>query len=261
MKRIEPPRGPRCVHAAATLAAHAALAALAAAAPFAASAQEAGLAVSVGARTWYTDWTSFSYLTDAAGNIVGLSESSGAARWVLVPTASIRYGDFFASASAFRATTFDFGGGASGRRSELDFNIGYTMLPGLSVTLGRKQIHDRGDSGFRYEPRGPVVGMSGNAPLSGAFSIYGAVGIGRLKTPEDPSPNVVKFKSRYRLTEVGVAYTVLAQEGFVKRWTLTAGHRIQVMHSKEAFTDPATGKSQDGVDTTQGFTIGVLATF
>ena len=39
------------------------------------------------------------------------------------------------------------------------------------------------------------------------------------------------------------------------RWTLTGGYRMQVMRSKEAFG------SQDGRDTTQGMTLGLLVTF
>jgi hypothetical protein len=134
-------------------------------------------------------------------------------------------------------------------------------MPGLSVTLGYKRISLRSTtSNFRYEPAGPVIGVSGNAALAGAFSLYGAFGIGRLKTPMDDRPGVVNFKAAYRLTEVGIAYAVPATDGIVKRWTLTAGHRIQVMRSKDAF-ELDTGKSQDGIDTTQGFALGVLATF
>jgi hypothetical protein len=40
-----------------------------------------------------------------------------------------------------------------------------------------------------------------------------------------------------------------------RRWTLTGGYRIQILTSKDAFG------TQDGRDTTQGFTLGAMATF
>lgn len=225
----------------------------------AAAAQDSGLSLSVGARAWYTQWTTFSYF-EIAGNNAALTQTSGPGKWVLLPTFSARYGNFFGSISAFPGTSFEFTDGSSTRREEADVNFGYAVLPGLNVTLGYKRISQRGAQ-FRYEPAGPVLGLSANATVSGPVSLYGALGMGRLKTPMDGGDEVVKFRADYRLTEVGVAYTLPVGPGaFVQRWTLTAGHRIQVMRSKEAFVLP-TGRSQDGIDTAQGFTLGVLATF
>ncbi|MBL8323550.1 MAG: hypothetical protein JNJ89_01190 [Rubrivivax sp.] len=224
-----------------------------------AQAQEVGLDVSVGARAWYTEWTTFGYHPGTDPNLA-LTQTSGPGQWVTLPTVSLRYGSFFGSLSAFPSTPFEFTDGSAGKRSESDLNIGYSVLPGLGVTLGYKRIAQRGEV-FRYEPKGLVLGVSGTAALSGPLSLYGALGVGRLKTPSDPRPEVVKFDATYRLTEVGVAYALPSADGMlVKRWTFTAGHRIQVMRSKDAFTTAA-GLSQDGIDTTQGFTLGVLATF
>jgi hypothetical protein len=222
-------------------------------------AQDGGLSVSVGARAWYTEWTTFGYYPGADPNLA-LTQTSGPSKWVVLPTVSVRYGSFFGSLSSFPSTGFEFTDGSASRRSESDINVGYTLVPGLGVTLGYKRIAQRGEV-FRYEPKGPVVGVAGNAALAGPLSLYGALGIGRLKTPSDPRREVVKFDATYRLTEVGLAYTLPSAGGFVvKRWTFTAGHRIQVMRSKDAFRTAA-GQSQDGIDTTQGFTLGVLATF
>ncbi|MBL8340599.1 MAG: hypothetical protein JNL30_03950 [Rubrivivax sp.] len=224
-----------------------------------AQAQDGGLSLSVGARAWYTEWTTFGYYPGADPNLA-LTQTSGPSKWVTLPTVSLRFGNFFGSLSAFPSTGFEFTDGSASKRSESDLNVGYAVLPGLSVTLGYKRIAQRGEV-FRYEPKGPVLGVSGNAALSGPVSLYGALGVGRLKTPGDPRPEVVKFDATYRLTEVGVAYALPSADGaLVRRWTFTAGHRIQVMRSKDAFTTAA-GRSQDGIDTTQGFTLGVLATF
>lgn len=218
----------------------------------AALAQDAGLSVSVGARAWYAQWTTFSYFTENNVNRA-LTQVSADNKLVLVPTVSVRYGDFVGTLSAVPSTTFTFADGGSGTRKEFDLNLGYTVMPGLTMTLGYKKVSQR-DGNVRYEPAGPVAGLSANAPLSGAFSMYGALGFGRLKTPTSGGDEVVKFKADYRLTEVGLAYA-LNTGGLPMRWTFTAGYRIQVMGSKEAFG------TQDGRDTTQGFTFGALATF
>jgi len=219
-------------------------------------AQDAGLSVSVGARAWYTEWTTFSYYTETVnGKDVNkaLIQSSAGHKLALVPVVAVRYGNFVGTLSAFPSTRFSFANGDNGTRKEFDLNLGYVLMPGLTATLGYKKISQR-DGPTRYEPAGPIFGLSGNAPLAGAYSLYGAFGLGRLKTPASDDKNVVKFKADYRLTEVGVAST-FNSDWLLRRWTLTAGYRIQVMGSKEAFG------TQDGRDTTQGFTFGALATF
>jgi hypothetical protein len=212
-------------------------------------AQDSGLSVSVGARAWYAQWTTFSYFVQNNVN-QALTQVSADNKLVVVPTVSVRHGDFVGSLSALPSTSFTFADGGSGKRREFDVNLGYTVMPGLTTTLGYKKVSQR-DGDTRYEPAGPVLGVNGNAPLSGAFSMYGALGFGRLKTPANAAVN---FTADYRLTEVGLAYG-LDSGGWPRRWTFTAGYRIQVMGSKEAFG------SQDGRDTTQGLTFGALATF
>jgi hypothetical protein len=215
----------------------------------AAPAQDAGLGISVGARFWHAEWTTFSYYAPDGPN-EALTQVSANRKWVVVPTVSVRYGNLIGSLSALTSTSFTFADGGTGQREELDVNVGYTVLPGLAATLGYKKVSQR-DGDARYEPAGPVLGLSGNAALSGAASMYGALAFGRLKTP---AGDEINFKADYRLTEVGVAYA-LSAGAWPRRWTFTAGYRIQVMGSKEAFG------AQDGRDTTQGLTLGALATF
>jgi hypothetical protein len=217
----------------------------------AALAQDSGLSVSVGARAWYTGWTTFSYFTNETGDVnLALTQVSATDKLVLVPLISVRYGDFVGSLSVFPSTQFSFAGGESGTRKEYEANIGYTVIPGLTLTLGYKKLSQSGSAG-EYRPAGLVAGLSGNAPLGGAFSLYGTLGVGRLKTP---AGDKIDFKADYRLTEVGLAYTLDAGQ-LVRRWTFTAGYRTQVMNSKKAFG------TQDGRDTTQGLTVGAIATF
>jgi len=212
-------------------------------------AQAPELNVSVGARAWYAEWTTFSYTTDALGN-QALIQVAADDKWVMMPILSVRYGDFVGSVSGFSSTNFSYPDGRQDERQELDVNLGYTVTPGLTLTLGYKKVEQGGNAG-KYRPAGPVAGISANAPLSGGMSVYGALGVGWLKTP---SGDDIQFDADYRLTELGLAYT-LNTEGWVRRWTFTGGYRIQVLSSKEALG------SQDGRDTTQGFTVGAIATF
>ena len=59
-------------------------------------AQESGLSVSAGARAWYAQWTTFSYVTDNAGNRA-LIQVSADDKLVLLPVVSLRYGNFVGS--------------------------------------------------------------------------------------------------------------------------------------------------------------------
>jgi hypothetical protein len=230
---------------------------MAALAGSAALAQEEGLAVSAGVRAWATEWTTFSYYTERVGNVDvnrALTQVSAGTETVLVPTLNLRYRDFIAAASLFPRTTFRFANGDVGTRQEADLNLGYSFWPGLTGTLGYKRISQRGGP-YRYEPAGLVVGLSGNAALSGGLSLYGSVGVGRLRTPRaNGNPHIVEFDTIYRLTEVGLSYSQAADR-WLQRWTLIGGYRIQVMSSREAFG------TQDGRDTTQGLTLGLLGTF
>jgi hypothetical protein len=232
-----------------------AIVALAVSSGSAALAQDTGLTVSVGARAWNMEWTTFSYLTDPDDEEtnIALTQVSAKDKLLLVPVISARYGNWVGSMSVMPSTRFHFHDGGSGTRREFDINVGYSVLPGLNLTLGYKKVSQR-DGDVRYEPKGPVLGVSGSAPLASGFSLYGSFGLGKLKTPQSGGDNVVKFKADYRLTEIGVAYA-LAGEQMWPRWTFSAGYRIQVMSSKEAFG------SQDGRDTTQGLAVGAIATF
>lgn len=217
----------------------------------AALAQEPGLSVSVGARAWYAEWSTFGYYAPNNVNLA-LTQAPARDKLVLVPVLSLRYGNFVGAISAFPSTRFSFVDGGSGTRQEFDVNLGYTVAPGLSLTLGYKKVTQR-DGSDSYEPAGPVAGVNANASLGGALSLYGAFGVGRLKTPGGAKIN---FKADYRLTEVGLAWT-MNTERLPHRWTFTAGYRTQVMDSKDAFpVGPL-----DGRDTTQGLTLGLIATF
>jgi hypothetical protein len=212
-------------------------------------AQESGPSVSVGLKAWSTQWTTFGYDTNGGGQTV-LTQVPAKDKVVLVPLLSVRWRDWVGSISGYGSTDYEFVDGGSNSRKELDANVGYLVLPGVAVTLGYKKVGQKAATD-NYELAGLVAGMSATAPLSSTFSLYGSLGLGRLK---DTSASTVKFDADYRLTEVGVAYT-LPMERFTKALTFTLGYRTQVLSSKEALG------SQDGRDLTQGLTLGLLAAF
>jgi hypothetical protein len=213
-------------------------------------AQEPDFVVSVGARAWYTQWTTFSYFVDeVTQENLALTQVSADDKLAFMPLISVRHGKWLASASGLPSTDFKFPNGR-GTREEFDANIGYFVIPSLAFTLGYKYV-SQSDGPNRYRPAGPVVGINANAPLAGVWSMYGSLGVGWLKTP---GGDAIDFDADYRLAELGLAYT-LEGNRMPRRWTFTGGYRIQVMTSNDAFN------SEDGRDTTQGVTLGVMATF
>jgi hypothetical protein len=205
---------------------------------------ERELRLSAGLRLWNTQWTTFTG-DDALPNAV--LQSAARDKLVLMPSISLRYGDWLASYSRFQSarfrTTRD-----SGRREESDLNLGYQLTPGVIVTLGYKWVLQSGDSG-EYKPHGPVLGVNANAALGQGFGLYGTLGFGKFN-----SPAPIKFEADYRLLEAGVAYSLPVEVG-LKSLSLTAGYRMQVLNSLKA------KPNQDGRDLTHGLTVGLLGAF
>ncbi len=214
-----------------------------------AQAQSPAPSVSVGLRAWHTQWDTFSYTTDLNGDPVVI-QAPAKDKLVMLPVLSVRWRDFTGSLSLYPSTDYEFVNGDRGSRKEFDVNLGYFITPGVALTIGHKKIEQRGGSDV-YELTGPVLGISGTAPLGHDFSLYGSFGMGKMKST---GSSTVKFDAEYRLSELGAAYTVPTGT-FVKAVTFTLGYRTQVLTSKEATAN------QDGRDLTQGFTFGVLGSF
>ena len=211
--------------------------------------QQPGPSFSIGLRAWNTQWDTFSYDANAGGDPI-VTQSPAEDKLVLLPVLSMRWRDFTGSVSLYPSNEHDFVNGARGTRKEFDLNVGYFVIPTVALTLGYKKI-EQADGPTTYALSGPVIGVSGTAPLASDLALYGSFGMGRLKST---SSSTVKFDADYRLSELGVAYT-LPMATFVKAITFTAGYRTQVLTSKEALGN------QDGRDLTQGFTFGALASF
>lgn len=225
------------------------LAALLAGSAGLAQAQASDLTVSLGLKAWHTQWTTFSYDTNAGGDPV-LTQVPAKDKLVVVPQLSMRWRDFTGSLSAYPSTNHDFVAGGRGTRKELDLNVGYFVAPSVAVTLGYKKLSQR-DGDALYELDGPVLGVSATAPLGHGYALYGTLGIGRMK---DTGASTVHFKADYQLSELGLAYN-LAIDRLPRTLTFTLGYRTQVLSSKEALG------AQDGRDLTQGLTFGLVASF
>jgi hypothetical protein len=209
-------------------------------------AQASNLDISLGLKAWNAQWTTFGY-SDDGSQIIQVPAKD---KVVLIPLLSVRYQDFIGSISGFVPTDFELEGGTINKRKELDLNVGWLFAPGVAATLGYKRLGQAGD-GNNYELHGPTIGLSATAPIRGGISIYGTLGLGRLKST---SGSNVKFDADYQLSELGLAYS-LPLSGIPRALTFTAGYRIQILTSKEALG------SQDARDLTQGFTLGALARF
>jgi hypothetical protein len=151
---------------------------------------------------------------------------------------SIRYKNFFVSASHFLDTDYDVktqltGAAVNLSRNESDVNIGYYVLPSLSLSVGYKEIKvDGGLGDAKYA--GPVVGISGYGSIGSGFGLYGSFAYGAFTITSSASvPSEGKDHS-YLNSEVGLSYSFDFRESahFLNSITLTLGYRYQDLESK-----------------------------
>jgi hypothetical protein len=210
-----------------------------------ARAQDAPVTVSAGLKAWSTEWSTFTYKN---GQPVPAELVSST---FFIPSVVGRWRDYYVSASGFQKS---YSGGT--RRHEWDLNVGWQPLPGIALGLGYKSYAQL-DGIVRYEPKGPIASASAALPLSGAWSVYGSLGLGWLKTPGSGPANVVKFSpGPYRISEVGIGYG-LPIHAYARALTLTLGYRTQVLVSNGINAD-GSGRFND---LTQGLTLGATVSF
>ena len=237
--------------------------------------KQAPLSFSVGVKLWANTWDS--WVTSRTGTGVALGtlryqtvQAVGSeTKLSAIPFASLRYKDFFGSVSVMTRTRYSLldtatpgGFEISASRKEVDVNTGYFVLPGLALTAGFKQLTQvYGPDSYRW--RGPIVGVTGSAGLSGGWALYGSAGIGFLKADfpavQADASGKTKFNADYRLGEFGLAYGTVPEVRFVKSIVGTLGYRLQNVATKGyglAVTDPQGGFTPNASvslkDTTQG---------
>ena len=193
---------------------------------------------------------------------------------------SVRYKNFYVSASHFLDTDYDAKLQQSGvtvginNRNESDLNIGYYVLPSLSLSIGYKETKYGSDLGAaKYS--GPIVGISGFGVLGSGFGLYGSFAYGAVKLDASGAPEGGKRFS-YVNYEGGLAYSFDFRErgGFLNALTLTLGYRYQNIESKNAWPSQLVVDSGGGVlvplgppssvhvsNTSQGPVLGLIISF
>jgi hypothetical protein len=227
--------------------------------------------VVLGTKLWVNRWSSW---------LVNSVSSGSASRQVIdpvnsgnsvsvIPQLSVRYRDYLGSLSVMTPTNYTLDqqwvGSSRGRRSEVDMNLGYVITPGLSATVGAKRLTQ--NFGGKFTWTGPTVGLSGTAALNSGLSAYMAIGLGWMKASLAKADGAghTSLRSDYMLSEAGVAYS-LGNMGWspLQSAALTFGYRSQVLTTKGYVlndTSTTTYNTQNVRDTTQGFTLGVVAAF
>jgi hypothetical protein len=204
--------------------------------------------VSVGVRTWINKWeVPFIEFTPTLVNGVPVLRSDAKTRLsgtevVPMPTIGVNYGRWFLGATYFPETSYDTKGGlrTEVQRKELDINLGYALLPGLSVSVGYKRAEqdrltdDPVPSGIKVN--GVLIGLSGTAPLKGALSLYGnaAYGFARQKTDAPDASGSTRFDADYQIGEVGLRYALGSfGQRFLSNVVISVGYRYQLFTSHD----------------------------
>lgn len=232
------------------------------------------LQMTVGAKAWAAEWSSWTPVGTGTNNITLIQSIASNTHIAYIPQVSARYGQFLATASYLASTDFTLGGDVNpttpgglgaltASRKEVDGNLGYYLLPSLAVTVGYKQI-EQSFSLQRYTWRGPTLGLSASWPLRDSLAAFATAAYGRLQMNASAPDYAGRsdFKADYILSELGLSY------GFdtpLKRLSvaITAGYRIQVVSTREFAVSTGLGGYQpvDLHDITYGPTVSVLSHF
>jgi hypothetical protein len=239
------------------------------------SAEESSLNYSIGIKGWSNQWETGYFFNDESYVGKNVQVITGS-KFTLIPVLAVKYGNVFVSGSYYMKSNFTFNKfsyratystvgtivetlESSADRTEWDGNIGYYIHPSVAVSLGYKNITQDYTStysspGITYsqptsksttEIKGPTIGITGNAPISGGFGLYGNLAYGWLKA---------KYTGVSR--EDTVSY-LLSDTGFNYRagsFLINLGYRLQSM-----YTDAPNGLK--GPDVTEGFVLGANMLF
>lgn len=229
--------------------------------------------LTVGTKAWINTWTSWEIATVASGGTTDqvLTTISSGEEVAFTPLVSLRYKQAFVSASAMTDTDYTLTnarGARNGSRSERDFNLGYDIFSGLSLTLGHKQLDQQ--LGGQYKWAGPTLAASVSAPLQSGLSAYGTYGIGRMKVTlpgNGDGANATSLNADYTLSEFGIAYSFGRDQMRVGALTFTLGYRSQTVRTRDyALTSTSGGTTtvyakDDPRDFTQGIAFSVIGSF
>jgi hypothetical protein len=232
--------------------------------------------VSTGFKAWANQWESWSIdRVQVGSNILQVIETASSPQAVaFIPFISVRRGDFSVTFSRMTETSYKLKNALvtiNGSRNETDLNVAWRVLPTINLTAGYKELNQ--SAGGRYAWRGPVAGVSAQAPLTPSWALYGTLGLGymQLQLPATDASGQDKLHASYAIHELGAAYASrpawLPGESSL---TLAIGYRSQTVRTKNYYlsSQAATGGGvvssygkDDLRDTTQGLTLSLIGTF
>lgn len=223
----------------------------------------------VGTKLWLNTWTKWMF----GGNTLLMSSSD--TEIAVIPTVSLKAGNFFVAGGYMTETAYTFPDnkspstnagtwywGFKGWRSEIDLNAGYYVHPSLGLTIGYKQINQRYDYGTarnvfngrntaEFKFYGPTIGLVGGVPLGRGFSLYGNAAFGSMTLERyAPGQRTVTDDSIYTSSELGFAYAPN------QRISLSFGYKTQIVE-----TDLQDSTVKNAADTTKGFIFGANIIF
>ncbi len=225
--------------------------------------------VSVAAKIWANEWTSWvdqQYVDGNNKDFTNFVPISGH-RTAIIPAISARWRDWLVSASSFTAARYSLSGSdltARSARHESDVSAGYYLLPTVAVSAGIKTVHQAFNQQYHFA--GPTLGISGSAPLPGTnVSVYGTFAQGVMKATFGGADAVGRtvFRAGYNLSEFGFAYSFGRMSLMPAYLTGTVGYRQQsiITRGYRGYS-PTRGTFEDKVrDATQGLTAGVVMSY
>lgn len=225
--------------------------------------------ISVAAKLWFNEWTSWvgqDYADENDRTFTDFVSISGR-RAAVIPAISARWHDWLLSASSFAAARYSLSGSdltARSSRHETDVSVGHYVLPTVALSVGYKTVHQAFNQQYHFA--GPTVGISGSAPLAGTqLSVYGSFAVGQLKATFGGADAVGRtvFRANYNLSEFGFAYSFGRMSLMPAYLTGTLGYREQSIITRGYRGHSTTrGTFEDRVrDATQGVAAGIVVSY
>jgi len=206
--------------------------------------------VSVGVKTWNTEWHGNNLIRVGSSNLLTHMDSQSVL--AVIPFVAFKFKDYGLSMSAMTPTNYSTTDGLSvgnTSRREYDINAIYYVIPGVTVSTGYKSIAWSG-----VEVTGYTVASSFSAPINEQLGIYGTGGIG--KTTNKYTEQGSSFASDYSLVEAGISYSIGKLGNLSKSTAVTAGYRTQRIR-----VPISTLGSGNADDNTSGITLAAILSF
>jgi len=230
-------------------------------------AQEDKVTITLGLRAWLNEWETWFAPNNPGVNVISDTSKS---KLAVIPSVTVKYKDYFASAGYFTKTSYNFPsytesvGGAivqtspSAERQEFDLNFGWYFVPRVALTVGYKRVRQDittsttgvGFNGVPFTTKwtynAPTIGIAASAPIADRVALYGNGAIGPVTvTVNGSKPGT---SATYSASEFGVAWQAASN------FTATLGFKYQIIEQK-----PSSGLAQR--DISSGWVLGGLYTF